>query len=315
MSSFSVLIANYNNAAFISSALDSVFNQSYTDWEIVIIDDYSTDNSLEILSTYRNNPKIRIFKNERNRGVGYTKNKCIQLAKGELVGFLDPDDRLTPNALQVMTDAFSRNPDCSIIYSTHYICDDKLNIIRIADYIGKLTHDDFLLFQPDEKAISHFAVFKKKNYLQTEGIALEMEKAVDHDLYYLLEETGPVFFVNQPLYYYRRHPGNISLGRLNVYTAMFWDFVAKSRAFKRRMNNAHKLFLRNEKNYTIQYLYSTLISFFFLKKGSLAIDARNIIRFCIKNKVISISFILKTIAKTFILTCIKYPVIKLVDRK
>lgn len=66
---FSILIANYNNGKYIKEAIDSVYIQDYSNWEIIIVDDASTDNSKEIYSEFINNPRIRVFYNEKNRGV------------------------------------------------------------------------------------------------------------------------------------------------------------------------------------------------------------------------------------------------------
>lgn len=269
---FSVLIANYNNDIYIDTAINSVLNQSFTDWEIVIVDDCSTDNSLQVLSKYSDNSRINIFKNSENKGVGYTKDRCVQLAEGEFCGFLDPDDALTINALEVMVNAFSDYHDCGLIYSTHYLCDERLNVLNIADYVGVLTHNDFLIAQPEEKTISHFVVFKKITYKKTEGISLEMKKAVDRDLYYMLEELGFVHYIDIPLYYYRHHSGNISLGGMNDQIAMFWDYEAKRRAFNRRIEKKHPLYLYNKKLYNEQNLYATIISARFLKKKNKCIS-------------------------------------------
>src|SRR4030043_677699 len=93
---FSVLIANYNNGKFLKECLQSIFSQTYSNWEIIIVDDASTDNSLLIYKQYLNNNKIKICYNKKNKGVGYTKNKCVLYAKGDICGFIDSDDAIAP---------------------------------------------------------------------------------------------------------------------------------------------------------------------------------------------------------------------------
>lgn len=98
---FSVLIANYNNGQYIQEAIDSIIAQTYNDWEIVIVDDGSNDNSANIYRQY-NNERIRIYYNGQNKGCTYSKWRCIEECKGELFGFLDADDTLMPDALECM---------------------------------------------------------------------------------------------------------------------------------------------------------------------------------------------------------------------
>ena len=229
---FSVLVANYNNGRYLEECLDSIFNQTYKNWEIIIVDDGSTDNSRDVYKKYQGEPRIKVYFNKSNRGCGFTKRKCVKLSTGEICGFVDPDDALEKDALKVMATSHLNSPDSSIIYSTHYICNEDLEPRKVADYVGQI---------PSEKpswtikipVISQFATFKRKKYLLTKGVWPYFEKAVDKDLYFKLEETGPVVFVNKALYYYRHHPGNISLNS-NVNIAMQYELLAKTMALFRR---------------------------------------------------------------------------------
>ena len=89
----SVILPCYNVAPWVDRCLFSVTNQSLTDMEIICIDDKSTDNTLEILKLCaKNDLRIRILENDENMGVGYSRNRGIDAAQGEFVGFVDPDD-------------------------------------------------------------------------------------------------------------------------------------------------------------------------------------------------------------------------------
>ena len=90
MMKFSVLIAHYNNYQFFEQCYKSLKKQTYQNFEIVIVDDCSTDGSLEKIKKFsQEDHRIKLYKNEKNEGVGYTKKKCIELASGEVrfVGF------------------------------------------------------------------------------------------------------------------------------------------------------------------------------------------------------------------------------------
>lgn len=230
---FSVLIANHNNGRFLEECLQSIFSQTYTNWEVIIVDDASTDNSKNIYLKFAQHPKIKIFYNRKNKGVGFTKDACIRLSRGEIAGFVDPDDTLSTDAIELLVGEHLKNPGHSIIYSTHYICDEKLNIILPADYVGQIPakKKSWTLGLP---TISHFATFKRKNYLKTKGISPFFKKAADKDLYYKLEETGPVLFIDKPLYYYRKHKGSISL---NEGSKIAFQYEQTARAMAVLRNN------------------------------------------------------------------------------
>jgi glycosyltransferase involved in cell wall biosynthesis len=206
---FSVLIANYNNSAYLETALQSVIKQTYTDWEVIIVDDGSEDNFEDVIMPYLPDARISVYQNDKNMGCGFTKRMCAEKANGLIMGFLDPDDALHADALRVMVESHINNPACSLISSTHFICDETLQVRRIADYPRPLPCGIPYLLVGDG-SIHHFATFKKDCYKKTEGISAVNKKAVDQDLYYKLEETGNLFFINQPLYYYRIHAGSIS---------------------------------------------------------------------------------------------------------
>jgi glycosyltransferase involved in cell wall biosynthesis len=235
---FSVLIANYNNGRYIQAAIESVLCQSYQHFEIIIVDDGSTDGSINVINTMaKTDSRIRVFRNRKNRGVGYTKRRCIQHCHGELFAFLDPDDALEQDALKLMVEAHLSNPLASIIYSKHYICDKDLNVLKIFDKSAPIPVGKTYLHATasDYYHITHFVSFKKKYYNLTEGLNPVFKKAADKDLYYKMEEVGAVFFLDKILYYYRHHEGSISLYD-NKIMALSWEIKAKELAFERRKN-------------------------------------------------------------------------------
>ena len=99
---FSVIIPVYNVEKFIGKCLDSVFKQTYSDYEIVAVNDGSTDSSLKILENYQiNNPKLKII-SQKNKGLGGARNTGISNAKGEFLIFLDSDDYIATNMLETL---------------------------------------------------------------------------------------------------------------------------------------------------------------------------------------------------------------------
>jgi len=229
---FSVLIANYNNGRYLANAIQSVLSQTYNHIEIIVVDDCSTDHSLQVLAQFENITSLKIVQNEYNRGCGYTKRRCVQLAAGELCGFLDPDDELMPAAIETMVQAHIQYPNCSLIGSQSYICNKYLKPITISKHITIPAGYSYLTY--GHYAPYHFAAFKKYLYEKTAGISEEITHAVDQDLYFKLDEVGDVLILKQKLYKYRRHENGISIGQAGTGKARYWLVVLIYEAYKRR---------------------------------------------------------------------------------
>ena len=111
----SVLMTAYNRDKYIADAIESVLNSSYINFELIIVDDCSTDKTFAIANSYVNKDRrIKIIKNEFNLGQFANRNKAIGLAKGEYIKFLDSDDKIMPNGLEIMVKSMLAFPDAGI---------------------------------------------------------------------------------------------------------------------------------------------------------------------------------------------------------
>lgn len=228
---FSVLIANYNNGQYLKDALESVYAQSYNDWEVVIVDDCSNDNSIDVYNQYTNDNRIRIYYNEKNKGCTYTKWRLIEECHGDFFGFLDADDTLLPEALESMVNAHLIHPDAAIVSSRHYDCDECMNInyesrlLQIPKGDSYLTHGDF---QPEP-----FVSFKKTFYDRTQGLNKNNPYGDDQELLLLMEEVGDWVVLDKFLYKYRISDSSVSHGADN-YICLYWNIVVYHQACIRR---------------------------------------------------------------------------------
>ena len=228
----SIIIANYNNGHFVKDCLNSLFVQTEKDWEAIIIDDCSTDNSFDIIKNLiKEDNRFKLHNNNIN--VGYQKSliKGIELSQSNIFGRLDPDDALKPNAIEISIKAHEDNPNAGLVYSNLIICDQNLNEERILQCTPIETQD--YNFLNSESIISHFATFKKKYYLLTTGIDVFIKRAEDKDIYMKMCEIAPIKHINEPLYLYRVHSGGIS-NYLNIEKAYFWHWVALIKMAERR---------------------------------------------------------------------------------
>lgn len=287
---FSVLVANYNNGQYIEEAINSVLDQSYTNWEIILVDDGSTEDTIGCYQKYISDNRIRIFYNGRNLGCGFTKRKCVELSKGEICGFLDSDDKLAPDALMTMVNLHFEKPQCSLIYSTGYRFNSIDSDLTIENNVGKINIDEDILIN-SKRGIGPFVSFLKTYYYKTSGIDSFFQVAEDNDLYYKLEEVGKMFFVDKPLYFYRiDNPDSVSIGnderkkrykfymtisalnaiirRINLKSELYRD---KREIYFSQLRNFMDYYIRNKANVyfklTIKFCYYYLMFYKFSPTG------------------------------------------------
>ena len=118
----SIIMPSYNTASFITETIDSVLNQTYSNWELIIVDDNSTDNTDNLISKYVSDSRIIYVKNSTNVGAAVSRNRALTLAKGRWIAFLDSDDLWMPNKLQKQIDFMITNS-----YSFSYTKYEQIN--------------------------------------------------------------------------------------------------------------------------------------------------------------------------------------------
>jgi len=261
MVKFSILIAHYNHYQYFTECYDSILKQTCQDYEIILVDDCSTDDSYrKIEELTKDNTKVKVFRNEENSGVGFTKKRCIELATGEICGFVDPDDTLTENALQFILENYGK--DDVVVYSQFYECDPQLKPIKIFPHSRAVKNGDKHFFNVFFEA-THFFTFKREAYYKTSGINQDLTSAVDQDLYLKLYETGNFKFVKVPLYYYRIHDKGVSQ-----------ESSKKDKLHK----NWHQTILDTTKRRNIESLYGKKVSDIENLPGFLKVKQNTIIK-------------------------------------
>jgi glycosyltransferase involved in cell wall biosynthesis len=206
MSNFTILMANYNGGKYIQQAINSVLNQTFEDWELIIIDDGSTDNSIRIIKKYLKDDRIKLIFNKENLGYGKSLYIASHYISSKYFGNLDVDDILLLNAIEIMHEAHLIYPNASMIYSQFNICDKNMKFIKrgYCDYIPNG------ITNLEANKVSHFRTYKLNYYNQTEGFHQILQSAIDKDISYKMEEVGDLIFINKVLYLYRRNKQGIS---------------------------------------------------------------------------------------------------------
>ncbi len=225
----SILVAHYNNNQYLKETLESCYNQTYVNWELIIVDDGSiTPPSISIIpEKYRD--RVILFFHDVNKGVGATFKMCADLATGDLLCMLGAEDTLSIDALELCVEVHKKNENVSLTNSQMYRCDENLSILGLYPYKEVSPKKTYI----KNMTIGSLACFKREYYDLTDGFSEYFKKAVDHDLYLKLDEVGALYFINRPLYHYRKNPNGISQGS-NSKEALIFSLKARLNAYKRR---------------------------------------------------------------------------------
>lgn len=230
---FSVLIAHFNNSKYFKDCYDSLLLQTYENWEAIILDDASDEKEkAAVQNLIKDDHRIKYYENTENQGVGFTKSKLIELATGEIVGYVDPDDAILPTAIEKSIDIFKKNKDAVLTYSRFFSCDDFLKPLTPFKSAQQVQNKDPHFFNYPIQ-IAHFVCFKKATYLTTEKMNPDLKISEDQDLYLKLYEKGKVVFIDETNYLYRTHEGGISQNDHKKKSYEYWGKVIFD-AMKRR---------------------------------------------------------------------------------
>ncbi len=196
MATLTVLMPVYNSERFLASAIDSILNQIFTDFEFLIIDDCSTDNSVNIIRSYTDS-RIRFYRNETNLGISPTLNKGIELASTELIARMDSDDISYPERLQKQYDFILANPDGALYSCWVRVIDQENQFVRQDnfnnDYYYNLT---FICW------IYHPTIIFKKKAIQEVGM-YTVPYAEDFELFWQLSRKYKIYNLPEVLLDYR----------------------------------------------------------------------------------------------------------------
>lgn len=127
----SIVTPSFNASAYIKDTIEAIRSQSYQNWELLITDDCSTDDSVDIIEEYvTQDARIKFLKMEINSGAGKCRNKSIEAAKGRYIAFCDSDDVWMPNKLEKQL-AFMEEKDCALVYSSYMQMDEQQHVYGV----------------------------------------------------------------------------------------------------------------------------------------------------------------------------------------
>jgi glycosyltransferase involved in cell wall biosynthesis len=219
----SVIVPNYNHAPYLQKRIDSILEQTYGDYELILLDDCSTDRSASILETYRNHPKVTgIFYNERNSGTTFAQwKKGIGLAKGKYIWLAESDDFADKEFLSTLVAQLEQHPDAVMAFSASNIIDSLDAVIPGVDW-DKLKGESGTKFFTSQQLILHkllrnnmiynasMVIFRKDAAPEISERYLKMKFCGDWLFWVELAKRGGAIQVCSKLNNFRQHTCKVS---------------------------------------------------------------------------------------------------------
>lgn len=213
----SVIMPSYNTAKYIAESIESVINQTYPHWELIIVDDCSTDDADSVVANYLSDTRIRYLKNEKNSGAAISRNYALREAKGKWIAFLDSDDVWLPEKLETQI-AFMLEKNCSFSYTNYEEINEDSNLLgvmvtgpkRITQkgmfaycWVGCLT----VMYDAEAIGLIQIEDIKKNN---------------DYAMWLKICRKADCYLLNETLAKYRKRTGSIS--RHSIWTMIGWHY-------------------------------------------------------------------------------------------
>jgi len=230
----SVIVPNYNHARYLPERIDSILSQTYRNFELILLDDHSSDESVEVLNGFRDDPHVSsIIVNDANSGSTFVQwDRGIKEAKGDIIWIAESDDSCKPMLLESLVKAYMSVPDCAVAYCASLWVDENGEPIPTPK---KHTQDavfsgpDFIRKRLDigtDIWNASSAIFRKELFWQIPRDYTTFRNTGDHLFWIELARTGKakVFFLNEQMNFCRLHGKNVS-----ARTDRFYNIYAEER--------------------------------------------------------------------------------------
>ena len=230
----SIVIPCYNQAHFLHDAIQSVLSQTHTHFEIIVVDDGSTDNTAEVASGY---PQVRLIR-QQNQGLSAARNTGLRESTCEYLVFLDSDDRLLPDALATGLKYLRANPECAFV-SGHY---RLINADGEPQQTNPQPHVDaehyMALLQNNYITVPASVMYRREIFQTVGDFDTSLKSSEDYDLYLRISRAHPVYCHGQLVAEYRAHGSNMSSNSERMLKATLsvhgrqWPYVKGNRKYE-----------------------------------------------------------------------------------
>lgn len=250
----SIIIPCYNREKYLGFAIQSVLAQTYTDIELIVVDDGSTDGSLEIAQNYAaQDLRIKLLNTvrpakDKYRGAVNALITGFNAAQGEYVGSVDSDDILECPALELTVEALETHPEWGMVYTNYVDINESGKKLRTGwrcsiPYSADKLLTSFMTF--------HFRLIRKKVYQAVGGFDVKADRIEDYDLCLRISEQYEIGKINEFLYQYRQHFNSLMYSK-NISIIVLMEKVIKAAIKRRGMTDTHRLNLALNPQFTIE---------------------------------------------------------------
>lgn len=252
----SVIMPAYNSGQLVRRSIQSVIEQTYQNWELIVVNDGSTDDTAEIVSALcALDNRIKLITQE-NCGIGGSRNSGHRHASGEWLAYLDHDDLWSKDKLEKQMDIARLNPSYDVLFSGGWFFynNDLENLVEYKTIFGRFNSEEMFLRQLEENYIPTLAVVVKKSIIDKIGFWDEdkgIQGCDDYDYWFRMAQINAVFYsLDAKLFYYRKHDSNYSN---NTSKMLIAESNVLLKDFDRSiLNNNSKINLFKKKFHSIQ---------------------------------------------------------------
>jgi glycosyltransferase involved in cell wall biosynthesis len=266
----SVIVPNYNHASYLEQRMESILSQTYQDFEIIILDDCSADDSQKIIEQYRSNPKVStIDYNEKNSGSVFGQwTKGIRLAKGEFIWIAESDDWCENNLLEILVKGTEENPGCTLAFAQSYCVDENGIVLWYTHFNhlaacmdGKKYVSDYML-RRNAIVNASMAIFKKEYFDRVSNDFLSFRFSGDWLFWIEMAMLGDVFITGRYLNYFRYHSKNSTTKanrtgygyaeNIKVLSVLKSKNMISDFDFKQSFGRLYKRYKKEKNNYSVE---------------------------------------------------------------
>jgi len=220
----SILMSVWNAEETVSDSVQSILGQSFEDFEFIIVDDGSSDRTVEIIEGFRD-PRITILSNEKNMGATHSLSKAAAHSNSRYIARQDGDDISMPGRLQKQIDYLKAHPDVAVLGTTRGTLDNSGNIISTIPFPENPTYDDFL----ERNSLVHGSIMMPREiYTEFGGYNELFRYSQDYDLWLRVVQSRTIRNLQEPLYCIRRHENRITLRHITQ--ARLYSMLAVNKA-------------------------------------------------------------------------------------
>ena len=233
----SVIIPSYNHSVFLDRRMESLLTQTYSNLEIIIIDDCSTENNLEILKKYLSDPRVKLISRVNNGGVSAVNNQGIELSSGEYIIFAQCDDACESQMIEQLVNSLDLNPSVGISFTRNLMIDESDKVlgndftIRQKAFRNRCISDTIISGSEMSRFLFHSCVIPnmssvmfKRDCLNKIGLfSLEYKACLDWDMFFRIARNYDFYYISKPLNHFRQHSKTIrsKISRRDTYNEFF----------------------------------------------------------------------------------------------